>query len=178
MTACLLTLATFSAILAHANDRPNAAEIAIKAAYLYKFGDFIAWPPQAFANNSSAFTIGVIGADSLADELQQTVTGRSIDGRRVTVKKLRADETIANVNVLFIARSQESRLSEILAGLKGRPVLTVTESEQGLALGSMINFVTVNGRLRFEAAPRAAALKNLVISARLLSAAYRVAEAS
>ncbi len=38
----------------------------------------------------------------------------------------------------------------------------------------MINFVLVDGRVRFEASPKAAKQNNLTISARLLQAAYRV----
>jgi hypothetical protein len=38
----------------------------------------------------------------------------------------------------------------------------------------MINFVVVDGKLRFEVAPKMAEQRDLVISARLLVAAYKV----
>jgi hypothetical protein len=177
MAACLLfaTLIGFQIVPVHAADSSEVVERTVKAAYLYKFGNFIEWPEQAFSNQNSAFTIGVIGADSFADELEQIVSGRAVNGRPVTVQRLWIDDPLAGVNVLFIGHSQNSRLGEILAAAKGQPVLTVTESEKGIALGSMINFVVIDGRLRFEVAPKAAGMGKLVISARLLAAAYKVA---
>jgi hypothetical protein len=166
--------------------RPVAAQTAertdlefqIKAAYLFKFGSYIEWPEHAFASAESPLVIAVIGAESLADELTQMAGGRTVNGRQVIVRKLRHDERVTGANVLFIGRSNEGRLAELLATAKGWPMLVVTESDQALAAGSMINFVVVNNKVRFEVAPRTAMLGNLNISARLLAAAYKVAGTS
>jgi hypothetical protein len=157
-----------------AADRLDRVEDGVKAGYLYKFGDFVNWPERVFPTPSSAFVIGIIGADSLADELDRIAHGRTINGRPVTVRRLRVDEPITDTNVLFIGRSLNSRLGEILTTVKGQPTLTVTESDGGLALGSMVNFVLIDGKLRFEIAPKTAGIGNLAISARLLAAAYKV----
>ena len=119
-----------------------------------------------------------MGADALADELTQLTAGRTVNGRPVLVKKLRREDSTAGINVLFIGRSNASRIADILAAAKGKPMLTVTETEDALDLGSMINFVTVDGKVRFEVAPKAAGLGQLSISARLLAAAYKVASGS
>jgi hypothetical protein len=156
---------------AHAALRSE--EATIKAAYLYKFGSFIEWPEQAFDRNG-AFTIGVIGADLVAEELERMVGSRSVNGRPVAVRRLRPEERLADVNVLFIGRSHNSHLREILTTAGSEPVLTVTEAETGLALGSIINFVVIDGKLRFDVAPKAAGTKKLAISARLLAAARKV----
>jgi len=174
--ACLLLLALIGlwSPQAQAVDSPDIIERRIKAAYLYKFGGYVEWPQQVFASPSSPLTIGVIGADALADELAQIVVGRTINGRPVVVRKLSREDPVAGLNVLFIGRSNNDHLAEILATTKGRPLLTVTESAEALAIGSMINFVVVNDKVRFEAAPKVAGQGNLSISARLLPAAYRV----
>ena len=78
------------------------------------------------------------------------------------------------MQILFIGGSDAGRLSDILASTKGRPVLTVTESEDTFALGSMINFVIVDDKVRFDVALREAELANLKVSARLLSVARKV----
>lgn len=152
-----------------------ATEWQLKAAYLFKFGRYVEWPGQVFANPESPLRIGVIGADELADELLQIVQGRTINRRPVVVEKLDAGDSIVGLNVLFIGRTSDRRLAYILARTKGKPILTVTESEQALALGSTINFVIVNGRVRFEISPKTADLGQLYISARLLAAAHKVA---
>jgi hypothetical protein len=53
-------------------------------------------------------------------------------------------------------------------------MLTVSDSEEAHALGSIINFVLADERLRFDVALKPAAAARIRISARMLSAAYRV----
>lgn len=154
---------------------PEAVERQVKAAYLYKFGSYVEWPERTFDNPLSPITIGVLAADALADELTQVVAGRTINGHPVMVHKLRREESVKGLNVLFIGRLSNTHLADTLAAAKGQPILVITESEAALTLGSIINFVIVDGKVRFEVAPKTAGLNNLSISARLLAAAYKVA---
>jgi hypothetical protein len=96
----------------------------------------------------------------------------------VIVRKIGRDDQLAGVNVLFIGRSHNSHLAETLSAAKYQPILTVSESEEAFSGGSMINFVVIDGKVRFEVSPKAAGLSHLSISARLLAAAYRVAPGS
>lgn len=160
---------------AYAIDHAEVARLEIEAAYLFKFGSYVDWPDSAFPNPASPLTIAVIDADIVADALVQMAVGRTINDRPVIVRKLRREDSLAGVNVLFIGRSGNAKLGDILAAAKGRPILTVTESAEGLAQGSMLNFVLVESKVRFEAAPKVAIQGNLSISARLLAAAYKVA---
>lgn len=150
------------------------AEIQIKAAFLYKFGGFVEWPANAFADPGSPFTIGVLGADALADELEEIASGRTVQGRRVAVRKLRSGATLAGLHVLFVGQSEGAHLAEILQGARGQALLIVTESEGALAHGSMINFVSVDDKVRFDVALPQAERGRLRISSRLLGVARRV----
>ena len=151
----------------------QTAEYKVKAAFLYKFASYIEWPSEVFERPESPIVIGVAGADPLSDELAQVVTGRSIGGRPVEVRKLRRGVPLNGLQILFIGRSDRGS-SDVLASAKGRPVLTVTESEDAFALGSMINFVIVDDRVRFDVALREAEMANLKVSARLLRVARKV----
>ncbi|HZE91172.1 MAG TPA: YfiR family protein, partial [Rhizobacter sp.] len=44
----------------------SSAESQVKAAFLYKFLNFVEWPPQSFASGDSPIVIGVVGADRIA----------------------------------------------------------------------------------------------------------------
>jgi hypothetical protein len=151
----------------------QAAEYKVKAAFLYKFASYVEWPADVFEPDSP-FVIGVAGADALADELAQIVVGRSIGGRPVAVRKLRRSDPVSGLHILFFGRSNRGLPSDVLASAKGRPVLTVTESEDAFALGSVINFVIVDDKVRFDVALREAEQANLKVSARLLSVARKV----
>lgn len=170
LAACLL-LTLSSTALAQSSEQ---VERQIKAAYLLKFGNYVVWPPNAFTSPEQSFQIGIVGDDELADELAGMVAGRSVNGRNISVRKLRSGESASGINLLFVNQPSDERLSEQLARLKGSPTLVVTDSVQALAHGSMINFVMIDGRLRFEVAPKNAAYGKLNISARLLAVAYRV----
>lgn len=180
LSACLMLAAASMAGEAGAGIWPesgasrNVVEQQVKAAYLSKFASYVEWPPQAFAAPDSPFRIGVVGADTLADYLVQIIGSSTIKGRRVTVYKLQPDDRLDGLHVLFVGHVDDPQQGAILAAASKQPILTVTDSAQGLALGSMINFVVVDGKLRFEVAPRTSGPGRLDISARLLAVAYRV----
>src|SRR2546430_12311673 len=71
---------------------------------------------------------------------------------------MRRGESVAGIQMRFIGQAEGARLAEILAIAKGQSVLTVTESEDALSHGSMINFVFVDDKVRFDVAlPRPSA---------------------
>ena len=173
--ACAIVLAFGS--LAAAAARPEAqAEHRVKAAFVYKFGGYVEWPDDAFATPSSPLVIGVVGADALADALERMSAGRFVGGRPVQVRKLAHGAPLFGLHVVFIGRTDSARLAEALDASRGQAALTVTESEDGLRLGSMINFVVVAGKVRFDVAPPRAQAERLRISSRLLSVARSVVE--
>src|SRR6266513_3815400 len=137
----LLRACAFSIVVAAglASPRPaqadaQADEYRVKAAFLYKFGSYIEWPSRSFAGTDSPVTIGVMGADALAEELAQIVAGRNVNGRPVRVRKLRPGDPIAGLHVLFVGRGESGRLAGILAAARGQALLTVTESDEALKL--------------------------------------------
>ncbi len=116
---------------------PEVAEWQVKAAYLYKFGSYVEWPERTFPSPDSPLTIGVYGADTLADALVKISAGHTVNGRTVSVRKLQSQDAITGVNVLFIGGMSKERDATLLEIAKNQPILTVTESEQALALGAV-----------------------------------------
>jgi YfiR/HmsC-like len=176
--AFLLLLALLCSPTVAAAPEMQAGEYRVKAAFLCKFGDYVEWPTEAFANSSNAFVIGVVGADPLADELARIAAGRTIGGRPVVVKKLGYNDPLAGLQVIFIGRSEGRRLARALDASKGLRALIVTESADGLKLGSMINFVIVSDKVRFDVALPPAEASGLKISSRLLAVARNVVESA
>lgn len=152
----------------------SALERQVKAAYLYKFAGFVEWPEGSFSRPDSPVVIGVAGADALAEQLEQTVAGHTANGRPLQVKRIRRGDNLAGLHMLFISSQDKALAQDLLAASRGQPVLTVTDADETFGLGSMINFVIADERLRFEVSLKPAAASRLKISARMLSAAYRV----
>jgi hypothetical protein len=173
--ACLLSCLALSAIFRGALAQ-DAAEHRIKAAFLSKFGAYVEWPARAFAGPDSPIRIGVIGDDAIAAELTQLTAGRQVAERGVLVRRMQRGEALDGLHILFVGRTDAARLGEILAKAKGQPLLTVTDSDSddALARGSIINFVLVQDRVRFDVATAPAEHGNLKISSRLLGVARQV----
>lgn len=172
----LLLLLTTACLGAQAQEAPLMRQV--KAAYLYKFASFVEWPEGSFVRPDSPLVIGVMGADALADQLEQTVAGHSANGRPLQVKKLRKTDAPGSVHILFLGALDKASLQEVIAATRNQPLLTVSDNEEAHAMGSIVNFVLADDRLRFEVALKPAALARIRISARMLSAALKVQGAS
>src|ERR1700754_3238537 len=73
---CLLGVRT--PVLAQAAGQP--LEQQIKAAYLFKFGGYVEWPANAFADAGAPLVIGIVGDEALAREGTRAVGNRTIKG--------------------------------------------------------------------------------------------------
>jgi hypothetical protein len=167
-------LLALCALPAHAapEDEPSALERRVKAAFLYKFAAYVTWPQPPAPD--TPFTIGVMGDDILAAELGRVVHGRAVDGRAVAVRQVTGTDSLAGLHVLFVGRSRTQRLGAIANAARERSILTVSEDEGALALGSVINFVLSGGKVRFEISLGAARRSGLSLSSRLLGVAVSV----
>ena len=170
---CIAAIAGWSPPL-HAQDEPTAIERRVKAAFLYKFTGYAAWPEGTFARADTPLTIGVMGDDQLAAETAQLVAGRTIDGRPIAVKRVTFAELTGGVHILFVARAEWARVAQFARALPPTPMLIVSESEGALRQGSAVNFVIVDGRVRFDVALDAAERRGVKLSSRLLAVARSV----
>jgi hypothetical protein len=171
-TIALLCL--FGAILPLAWADERSAEYEIKAAFLCKFGNYVEWPAGSAAATDGQFGIGVVASESVAEELARTARGQTVKGRSIAVHRVGRGESVDGLSIVFIARSDAGRMAEILAAAKGRPILTVTESERGPASGGIVNFIVVDDKVKFDIALPQAEANGLKISARLLAVAHAV----
>jgi hypothetical protein len=175
MGALIAPLLLAAALLAPAaTAQTGGSEVQIKAAFLYKFGGFVEWPAGAFASADSPFAIGVLGAGAVAAELERITAGRTVQDRPISLRRVRRGESSGGLHVLFVGREEAARLPEILAAAQGEALLVVTESDNALAHGSVINFVAADEKVRFDVALPAAERGQLRISSRLLAVARKV----
>ncbi|RZA36153.1 MAG: YfiR family protein [Lysobacteraceae bacterium] len=150
----------------------------VQAAYLHRFLNYVEWPLAVLAQADTPYVIGVAGDDTVADELARIAAGRSVNNRGVIVKRVLPGDTVNNLHMLFIGGAEHTRLAQWLRMTKGRPVLTVSATEGGLDQGSIINFQTIDGRVRFEVSVDAAEQGGLRLNSRLFSVATNVVKGS
>ena len=164
----------FSACAVAQADDVSAGEIQIKAAFLYKFTGYVEWPKSSFKDAERPITIGMVGAEEITEELRRVVSGRSVQGRGLTIALVSKESDLSGVHVLFIGRDAAAGMTRLIEAARARPILIVTDAPDGLERGGVINFVMVKRRVQFEISVDAAEKAGLVLSSRLLAVALRV----
>lgn len=149
----------------------GGSEYQKKAEFICSFTRFVDWPAKKFAQPDTPFVIGVYGADAISDRLIEALRDRRIKDRPVLVRHLSFKEELVGCHVLFISKSERDRLGPALGEVKREGILTVGESDNFLSKGGVINFVNINGAVRFQINLSAANRENLRISSKLLQIA-------
>jgi hypothetical protein len=112
----------------------------IEAAFLRNFAHYVSWPTHAFADKLSPWYICVLGKDPFGKVLESTFRGRTELGR--PFKILRSDKLsdLDQCQILYIAYKVSASRRAVLAKLKDRPVLTVSNAPGFLSEGGIIRF--------------------------------------
>ncbi len=149
-------------------DTAPSKEYGLKAAFLFNFAGFVEWPARAFAAPDAPLEVAVLGDDPFHGVLEETVRGEKVAGHAFTVRHYHAVAEIQNCHILFISAAEADNIDAVLATLKGRAILTVSDAKDFAARGGMIQFVTENNRIRLRINLEAAKAAQLVLSSKLL----------
>lgn len=149
----------------------GAEEYKVKAAFLYNFAKFVEWPGEALSDEGSPIVIGIVGADPFGSALDRTIKGQTAQGRPLAVRRLKSGQDLKGCHILFISASETRRIPQILDGIRGSSILTVSEVEQFAHIGGIINFFIEQNKLRLEINVDTAGRARLKISSKLLSVA-------
>ncbi len=147
------------------------SEHQIKAAFVFNFAKFVEWPAVAFTNASTPMVVGILGENPFGPDLEAAIRNKSINNHPLEVKTFVEPGAATNCHILFISRSEKKRLPEILQALSSLGVLTVSEMDDFIETGGMINFVKDNNKIRFQINEPAAKKSGFKISSKLLSLA-------
>jgi hypothetical protein len=167
-------LAGWEPPLAYAQSDATGAERRVRAAYIFKFVSYVEWPEGTFAQPGTSVTITVFGDDELAAELAEISAGRAVDGRPLRVKKTRDPDATADAHMLFVGRSEIARLPQLAKQARPNPALILSDAPGALQHGSMINFMLVRQRVKFEISLDEAERRGIKLSSRLLAVAHNV----
>jgi hypothetical protein len=153
-------------------------EYELKAAFLYRFTEFVDWPSTAFANSQTPVRICVLGTDPFGDILDRTLNGERVNGRSVIPERIQRADQAADCHVLFMGRSEARQASDIMKQLPRVPLLIVGEMNNFLEMGGTVNFINEGGRIRFDINMNGAQRAQIQMSSKLLRLARRVVTGS
>lgn len=171
-SAAALALALCSAWAAAAEN--ELLEYDVKSAYLYRFGLFVEWPSSAFAAPTSPLNLCLVGEGPIGPILETTAGKQRVQEREVLVRRLKTAGRDSGCHILYLQELDPQAAGQLLAAVRGSPVLTVTDARTGAAAKGIISFVLRDNRMRFDIDDEAAAQNGLAISSKLLSLALNV----
>lgn len=166
-------LALASAGAATADPPSMAPENQVKAAFLAKFAAYVNWPPAAMGAANDPIQICIIGRDPFGPVLDQMISRQHVDLHPFIVRRLGSTTGATSCHVAFLGGSATQSVGAMADGLRGKPILTVTDGALGAERG-IVHFMLKEERVRFHIDDARAAQANLAISARLLSLALSV----
>jgi len=167
-----LLLFLLAAPLAAAASLP---EYQVKAAFVHSFGKYVIWPSAASAAPTAPFVIGILGTDPFDDAFAPLLQ-KNLQNRPLEIRRFDRISEARGCQILFISRSEQRRLGELLAALKGHNTLTVSDIDGFAREGGMIQLLLQDNQIRFEINLRAAQAAELTISSNLLKLATAVVE--
>ena len=166
-------------------------EYQIKAAFLYNFIKFAEWPKEKVADPNAPVIIGILGKDPFQDAFGPLQEKEAKDGK-VVIQRFEGfvelekagqkkkdqphpkSQDIQKCHLLFVCPSENERVSDIIASVKGRDILTVADTQGFLESGGIINFIMEEQKVRFEINVTNARRAKLQIRSQLLRLAKRV----
>ena len=154
-----------------AQEAPAPSEYQVKAVFLLNFLKYVEWPAAAYPTANTPFKIVHAGEDRFAPDFAAFVKSKTIDHRAVALKHSGDSDDWQRCHILFVSGGERRNVRNILSAVKGRPVLTVGESDNFIAEGGMINFVMKDNKVRVHINLVAAEKAGLKISSRLLGVA-------
>ncbi len=141
----------------------------LKAALLYKFAQFTTWPTPA----AEAFNICVLGENPFGEELD-SLKKKTLRDQPVDVIYLTAPDAARNCHLVYLNPPDRRQLTRWMEMLKSRPILTVSDDQDGWREGVMIVFEVEPNGVKFNVNLTAARAANFSISAQMLKLAREV----
>jgi hypothetical protein len=168
LASAALAVTLLTPLAAFAQD---VTEPALKAAFIYTFMKFTAWPEPFPA--SEPFVICVLGDPAVGDALERLVKGREFAGRPVTVSIMAVSGPKKPCRVIYLSRVTATQRAQLLVELQDASVLTISDLVGFTDAGGMAQFFFERGQLRFNIGLEAVKRSRLQMSSNLLVLAKR-----
>ena len=146
------------------------SEYQVKAVFVFNFVKFTDWPATTFTNGTAPIVIGIVGENPFGAALEEVVKAETISGHPFVLKQFQPGDDLSRCQVLFFSRRIKESLPALLATLKHKPVLTVSDCDAFCEQGGMVNLALAgSGTVHPEINPSAARIAGVQISSKLLN---------
>lgn len=147
-------------------------EEGLKAGYLVNFLEFVKWDQSQHKGHR----IGVFKAEGVADKIRAISLARANapKNRQISVVSFNQPKDISHVDLLFVPRGEHQHWADVVELSERQSFILIGEDTGFLETGGVIQFVTVNNRLRFKINSKQAEKIGVSMSSKLLNLAVEV----
>jgi hypothetical protein len=145
--------------------------IQLKAVFLSNFPQYMDWPAEVFADARAPLIIGILGKDPFGDLLDDAVRAQRVNNHPLLIERFKHASDVKVCQILYISDSETRRLSRILAELKGRSILTVSDMADFAPRGGMVCLSNQSNSVQLQVNLGELNAARLTMSSKLLRAA-------
>jgi len=146
-TATLRIILLSVCFLVVTNGHAQTTNYKVHAVFVYNIAKYSQWP----AHDQKEFVITVFGKSKIYDELVAGAEHHMVGGVKIKVQEASDLTQIGNSNIIVVADSKSSILTDILKTTDGKPIMVITEREGLHKKGAGISFfINDQGKLNFD----------------------------
>ena len=132
---------------------------------IFRLSQYVTWPEK---NQEHKFIIGVVGNTTDFKSFQQLAISKvRFHNNPIEVRYLECTDTIEECHLLYVSEECKIEMTEIVRKTENEPILIVSGHTGYGKMGSIINFIDCDGKLKFEFNQDQAAKRGLDVSAKL-----------
>ena len=152
-------LVSFIAIMSLTHGYSQKMSPTSEASFIYNFTRYVEWEQK-----DGIFNVVVLGSEEVFFALNDYCKYKKIGNRPMRVVRALNSEDVFKADIIFVSKDKNSSLGSLVEKFAEKNVLLVTESDGATEGGASINFLLVDGKLKFEASRKNIAKQNLKIS--------------
>lgn len=128
-------------------SQPKSSENNVKAVFIYNFTKYLEWSKEV---DSKTFDIVIFGKSDITNPLIEIAKIRKAGEKKINVSQINDISKIPDCHILFVDPSEEELLPELLQIAKQKNILIISSKKGFGNQGVPINFVTIDGKVKFE----------------------------
>ena len=144
----------------------DLSSFAQKAKYrsdiVFRLSQYVTWPEK---NETYKFVIGVVGSVKDFETFQKlALEKRGFQNNPIEVRYLEGTNKIDKCHLLYVSEDCKIQIQKIIKTKKNKPILIISGEKGYGKSGSVINFVELDGKLKFELNQEQANRRGLQVS--------------
>ncbi len=142
----IMTIACLFCFKVNAQEANSVADG--QAIFVYNFTKLVAWPESRKAND---FVIGVLGSSETFQAIKKYMQQKRVASQNITVKRFQKSSDVeSGCHILLVTSSSAKEISSLTDKVVSESMLLIAENDGSIDQGAAINFLVIDGKIKYE----------------------------